>query len=125
MDGRGIVEDRVSERIGEEAEISTVGIVESRVVGREVFDESLEKLPSSSSAMSLSEDSGSAVGETSLLRVRPRLSFRSSVNVRRRTFRTGAIGVVTGTSGLCIETSSSESLESPESFAGPRLGYKN
>lgn len=129
IDGRGIVTaDRGRSAITgdpvDKSEISTIGIVESKLVGRDVFDETFERSPSSSSAISLSEDSGSAVGEDSLFRVLARLSFLSSVKVRRRTFRTGATGVVIA-SGLCIETSSSESLESAASFVKPRLGYKN
>jgi hypothetical protein len=129
IDGRGIVTpdgggSAIRGEPVDKSEISTIGIVESMVVGREVFEETSERSPSSSSAMSLSEDSGSAAGEVSLFRARPRLSFFSSVNVRRRAFRIGATGVVIA-SGLCIETSSSESLESGATFVEPRLGYKN
>lgn len=73
IDGRGMVAVGVGGSAirgdsVDKSEISTVGMVESKVVGREVFDETFERSPSSSSAISLSEDSGSAVGELSLTR---------------------------------------------------------
>ena len=108
----------------DKSETSSIGILEFSVVGSDVFDESIE-INTSSSSTSFPDDSVS-VGDLAFseTRIRPRLSCLSRVNVRLRTFRIGATGVVI-VSGLCIEeTSSSESLSSGASF-DPRLGYRN
>jgi hypothetical protein len=127
MEGRGTVAEGGTESglvCGvDKSEISKLGRLGLSEVGSEVLDESFEN-DTSSSSMSFSEDSDS-VGVFALSRVRgfPRLSCLSRVIALRRTFLTGATGVVIA-SGLRAGTSSSESLSSAPSF-DPRLGYKN
>lgn len=125
IDGRGTVNAGGTKRMGEvdKSERSNLGRLEFSVVAKDVFEESFEIEPSSSST-SFPEDSVSA-RDFALSRAlcRLRLSCPSRVVVRFRTLRTGATGVVIE-SGLCKEISSSESLSSATSFDA-RLGYRN